>query len=173
MSGTNKIIWTIGHSTHTIHEFIAILKSFDIKLIADIRSYPGSKRCPQFNKESLLKSLKDAGIHYVHLSNLGGRRKPLPSSKNMAWHNEAFRGYADYMETEQFKTTITELEQFATEQNTTYMCAEILWWRCHRSLVSDYLKADGWTVIHIMGEHKSEEHHFTAPAKVKQGNLFY
>jgi uncharacterized protein (DUF488 family) len=169
----SKIIWTIGHSTRTLEEFLAILKSFDIELLADIRSYPGSRRFPHFNKESLSISLQQEKINYIHIPDLGGRRKPNPDSKNTAWHNAAFRGYADYMETDDFKKAIILLEELAQEKRTAYMCSEAVWWRCHRSMVSDYLKAKGWKVMHIMQIDKSVEHPFTSPAHEIQGQLFY
>ncbi len=166
-------MWTIGHSTRSIYEFMAILKAFHIKMLIDIRSFPGSKRFPHFNKEELILSLPKYDINYVHLKNLGGRRKPKPDSKNIAWHNASFRGYADYMETDEFKKEIEKLEQLAEKENVAYMCSESVWWRCHRSLVSDYLKLRGWTVMHIMDMEKSEEHPYTKPARTENGNLFY
>lgn len=168
-----KIIYTIGHSTRTQKEFIAILQSFKIELVADIRSYPGSKRYPHFNKESLQKILPGYKIIYQHFPELGGRRKTSANSKNTAWKNDAFRGYADYMDTEDFKEGIIKLEEIATQYRTAYMCSEAVWWRCHRSLVADYLKWKGWQVIHIMGENKSEEHPYTSPAKIIDGKLSY
>jgi uncharacterized protein (DUF488 family) len=168
-----KIIYTIGHSTHTLEEFVAMLKSFNIELLADIRSFPGSRKFPHFNKENLPASLAENNIEYIHLKNLGGRRKVNPESCNTGWRVAAFRGYADYMETESFKKAIKELEQIASEKRAAYMCAEAVWWRCHRSLVSDYLKHNGWTVLHIMGVNKSTEHPYTAPAKIMNGKLNY
>jgi len=168
-----KIIYTIGHSTHTLEEFVAMLKSFNIELLADIRSFPGSKKFPHFNKENLPASLAENNIEYIHLRNLGGRRKVNPESCNTGWRVAAFRGYADYMETENFEKAIKELEQIASAKRVAYMCAEAVWWRCHRSLVSDYLKNEGWTVLHIMGVGKSTEHSYTAPAKIIDGKLDY
>ena len=168
-----KIIYTIGHSTHTLEEFVAMLKSFNIELLADIRSFPGSRKFPHFNKENLPPSLAENNIEYIHLRNLGGRRKVNPDSCNTGWRVAAFRGYADYMETENFEKAIKELEQIASEKRVAYMCAEAVWWRCHRSLVSDYLKHNGWTVLHIMGVNKSTEHPYTAPAKIMNGKLNY
>jgi uncharacterized protein (DUF488 family) len=147
-----KTIYTIGHSTRPLEEFIKLLRSFNIQLVADVRSYPGSKRFPQYNKENLLDSLSLYGILYQHFPGLGGRRKALKESKNIAWKNEAFRGYADYMETDDFKEGIVQLEGIALKKLTAYMCSEAVWWRCHRSLVSDYLKHKGWVVLHIMAE---------------------
>ena len=172
-SQQNKTIWTIGHSTHTLNEFIEMLKSFQIELVADIRSLPGSKRYPHFNKEALEISLSENNIKYRHLRELGGRRKAQPDSINTAWRHPAFRGYADYMETFPFQKTIMKLENIASKKRTAYMCSEAVWWRCHRSLVSDYLKVNSWTVMHIMGIGKSMEHPYTSPARIVQGHLFY
>src|SRR5437588_9908512 len=139
----SNTIYTIGHSTRSIEEFISILHSFEIELLVDIRSYPGSRRYPHFNKENLQISLSENNIKYKHLLSLGGRRKALEDSKNHAWRNEALRGYADYMETADFKKGIQELKELASNFRTAYMCSEAVWWRCHRSLVSDYLKSKG------------------------------
>jgi uncharacterized protein (DUF488 family) len=168
-----KNIWTIGHSTRTLEEFIKMLKSFEIDLLADIRSFPGSKRFPHFNKETLEKSLATNHIQYIHLKELGGRRKTLPDSKNTNWRNSAFRGYADYMETAAFKKAIEELESIALKKRVVYMCSEAVWWSCHRSLVSDYLKVKGWKVMHIMGVEKIQEHPFTSAAFIVNGELSY
>ena len=135
-----KIIWTIGHSTRNLDDFIEILKSYQIECLADIRSFPGSRRYPDFNKEALEVSLPENNINYIHLKELGGRRKVKPDSINTGWRLAAFRGYADYMETSSFKVAILELERFGHKERIAYMCSEALWWRCHRSLVSDYLK---------------------------------
>ncbi len=169
----NKTIWTIGHSTRSFDEFVSILHSFDIKIIADIRSFPGSRKFPQFNKEVLEISLPQNGIQYIHIKDLGGRRKANPNSKNTGWRHIAFRSYADYMETTSFKEGIRELEQIARRQRTAYMCSEAVWWRCHRSMVSDYLKLRGWKVMHIMGISKEQEHPYTAPARIINNKLNY
>ena len=169
----NKVVWTIGHSTRTLEELIEMLRSFKIELVADIRSYPGSRRYPQFNKEALEVSLPENNIQYVHIKKLGGRRKVNPESKNTSWRHVAFRGYADYMETEDFKKGIKELEKIALEQRTAFMCSEAVWWRCHRSMVSDYLKVHGWKVMHIMAVNKEDEHPYTAPAKIVNCELSY
>jgi len=168
-----KTIWTIGHSTRTLEVFIAMLKSFQIELLVDIRSFPGSKHYPHFNKEALMISLPENGIEYTHLVKLGGRRKPRPDSDNTGWRVAAFRGYADYMETEDFNKAIKELEFLASNNRVVYMCSEAVWWSCHRSLVSDYLKLKGWTVMHIMDIGKAEEHPYTKPARIENGKLYY
>jgi uncharacterized protein (DUF488 family) len=168
-----KKIYTIGHSNHSMEEFISMLQSFGIKLLVDIRNYPGSKMFSHFNKEYLQAALRAVNISYLHLQELGGRRKPLSDSKNIAWRTAAFRGYADYMETPAFKTAIRQLQQLASKTCTAYMCAEALWWSCHRALVSDYLKYHGWKVVHITGPGKSEEHRYTSAARVINGQLSY
>lgn len=175
MVETNAIkqIWTIGHSTRSLQEFKDLLTTFHIKLLVDIRHYPGSRRYPHFNKEALEAGLKDASISYLHLVDLGGRRKAKTDSVNTRWRLPAFRGYADYMETEDFKRAMVVLEEKASQVNTAIMCSEAVWWSCHRSLVSDYLKTRGWKVWHIMGPGKVIEHPFTSAARLVNGELRY
>lgn len=168
-----KTIFTIGHSNHTFEEFLAMLKAFDIEVLADIRRYPGSRKHPQFNKDSLQKTMPENGIEYLHLEDLGGRRKVQPNSHNTAWRLDSFKGYADYMETGEFKKAVEKLEKLALQKRVAYMCSEAVWWSCHRSLVSDYLKNEGWNVQHIMSKTKSEEHPYTKPAKIENGKLVY
>ena len=167
-------IWTIGHSTRTIEEFIAALQAHGIKLVADVRLLPGSRRYPQFNKEMLATSLSDRGIGYEHFPELGGRRKPCKDSRNTAWRNDAFRGYADHMERAEFVAGIARLET-ATEKRgaMAIMCAQAVWWKCHRSLIADYLKTQGTAVIHIVDAEKTEPHPFTSAAKIVSGKLSY
>jgi uncharacterized protein (DUF488 family) len=173
MNNLEKRIWTIGHSTRIWSDFIDILKSFQIRHLVDVRSFPGSKRYPHFNKESLSESLAHENILYTHLVELGGRRKPDPASVNTAWRNASFRGYADYMQTPAFSEAIDKLESLALENYVAYMCSEAVWWRCHRALISDYLKVRDWSVLHIMDYSKATEHPFTSPARHVQGKLFY
>lgn len=168
-----NVIHTVGHSTHDIVTLIAMLRSFDITALADIRQFPGSRKFPDFNKDRLAEELQKAGIEYVHLEKLGGRRKLQPGSRNSRWRNSAFRAYADYMETDDFKTAVAALEAIAIKQLTAYMCAEAVWWRCHRALVSDYLKAKGWAVLHIMAAGKAGEHPYTSPARVVGDQVYY
>lgn len=170
---TEKIIWTIGHSTHPLEEFLAMLHSFSIELLADVRRYPGSRKYPQYNKDQLEISLPEHQIDYLQLENLGGRRKVDPESENTVWRNASFRGYADYMETDQFEKALEHLKDLAQNSRTAIMCSEAVWWRCHRSMVSDALKAEGWDVRHIMGVEKLQEHPFTQPAKIVNGELTY
>lgn len=166
-------IYTIGHSTHSEIEFLNMLKSLEIKILVDIRRLPGSRKFPQFDKENLKKSLEENGIQYMHMTDLGGRRKAKKDSNNNRWHNNSFKGYADYMETEKFKLAIVKLEYVASGQTLAYMCAEAVWWRCHRSMVSDYLKTNGWEILHIMGVGKTKEHLYTSPAKIINNHLSY
>ena len=166
-------LWSIGHSTHEIKEFLNALKSFEIKVVADVRTFPGSRRYPQFNKDQLKIALAAAGIDYLHFPDLGGRRDARPDSLNMAWRNKMFRGYADYMETAEFRAGIARLLDVARARRTAIMCAEAVWWRCHRSLISDYLKANGVEVTHIMAKGKSAEHPFTSAARIINGELSY
>ena len=167
-------IWTIGHSTRTLDEFISLLKENQIKLLLDVRAWPGSKRYPQFNKEALAESLTAHGIRYEHFPELGGKRKSEPDSRNTAWRNASFRGYADYMETEQFQKGIERLLDVAAEAGpTAIMCAEAVWWRCHRSLIADYLKARGVEVLHVLGANKVEPHPYTPAARIVNGELTY
>lgn len=169
----NNIIWTVGHSTRSFEDFLALLRDFNIQTVVDVRSFPGSRRYPHFNKDTLQPLLATNSIGYDHLPDLGGRRKAVTDSPNSAWRHPAFRGYADHMQTETFKAAFVMLEGLARGVNVAFMCSEGVWWRCHRSLISDLLKARGWTVMHIIQAGKAQEHPYTQPARVVQGNLFY
>ena len=171
--GNQISLWTIGHSTLSIEDFISKLRSFEIQVLVDVRSYPGSRRYPHFNREQFNVSLADTGISYEHFPELGGRRRARPDSLNMTWRNESFRGYADYMETNEFRAGIDRLLNLATTQRTAIMCSEAVWWRCHRSLISDYLKVKGIEVNHIMSIGKAEPHPFTSAAGIVNGELSY
>ncbi len=173
MKEVDSRIWTIGHSTRTIDEFLRLLEENQISAVADVRSYPGSRRYPHFNVEPLTASLMEKGIEYVPMKKLGGRRRAAADSPNTVWRSAAFRGYADYMETDEFKEGITELFSLATRRRTAMMCAEAVWWRCHRSMISDYLKASGVIVEHILDGKKNVIHPFTAAARVTDGELRY
>jgi uncharacterized protein (DUF488 family) len=167
-------IWTIGHSTRGIDELVSLLKENEIKLLVDVRAWPGSKRYPQFNKDAIAQSVAANGIRYEHLPELGGKRKSKPDSRNTAWRNVSFRGYADYMETEQFQNGIERLLDIAAEAGpAAIMCAEAVWWRCHRSLIADYLKAHGIEVLHILGPNKVDPHPYTPAARIVHGRLNY
>jgi uncharacterized protein (DUF488 family) len=166
-------IWTVGHSTRTLVEFLELLESNEIEALADVRRYPGSLRYPHFKEANLAASLADGGIEYAPFKQLGGRRRPKPDSSNTVWRSESFRGYADYMETSEFKVAMVYLLGLARRKRTAIMCSEAVWWRCHRALVSDYLKAAGITVEHIISLKKKEIHPFTSAARLLDGKLFY
>lgn len=166
-------IWTIGHSTRSAGEFDELLLAHNIKSLVDVRTYPVSRRFPYFNQQQLSERLALAGVSYHHLPSLGGMRKPLKNSKNTAWRNASFRGYADHMETEIFRQGIDELLQVATNAPTVFMCAESLWWKCHRSLIADHLKSKHHEVIHIVSMNKTEVHPFTTAARIVEGELSY
>jgi len=166
-------IWTVGHSTHSIEDFLALLRENKIEAIADVRRFPGSRRHPQFGQAQLESVLENVEIRYFHLPELGGRRSTRRDSPNTAWRNAAFRGYADYMMTPGFESGMEKLLKIATKHRTAIMCAELLWWRCHRSLIADYLKARGHEVWNIMGAGKTERHPFTSAAHLADGTLSY
>ena len=166
-------IWTIGHSTRDIGQFMDLLKENEIHALADVRSFPGSRKFPHFGAESLSRSLAEAEIQYIPFKQLGGRRRVQPGSPHTVWRNEAFRGYADYMETADFKKGIEELLRLARKRRTAIMCSEAVWWRCHRSMIADYLKAAGVTVVHIIAPGKAVTHPYTTAAKIVNGVLTY
>jgi uncharacterized protein (DUF488 family) len=166
-------LWTIGHSTRSLAEFVALLKDNAIEVLADVRHFPGSRKYPHFNVEPLQHGLRDAGIRYEAFTELGGRRKVQPDSPNTAWRHPAFRGYADYMQTEAFHAGIERLKALASKQRTAIMCSEAVWWRCHRGLISDLFKLHGTRVLHIMGPASPAEHPYTSAARVVDGHLDY
>ena len=166
-------IWTIGHSTHPVEDFIAMLKAFDIQILADIRTIPKSRYNPQFGQAELSASLKTAGIKYIYMKNLGGLRPTHKDSPNGAWRNAGFRGYADYMQTDEFKGAVDELVALARTGRTAIMCAEAVPWRCHRSLVADALLVRDIAVEDIMSETQSTPHHMTKFAKVTGMEILY
>jgi len=173
MSEKHHTVWTIGHSTRSSDEFQQLLLSNGIGTLVDVRSYPGSRRYPQFNRARLERELPIAGIDYHHLPSLGGRRKPQPTSINTAWQNASFRAYADHMESNEFKEGIRDLLALARAGRTVIMCAEAVWWSCHRSLISDYLKASGVEVIHIINATHLQPHPYTSAARIVEGQLSY
>ena len=168
-----QLLWTIGHSTHSLDAFIGLLRAHRIEALTDVRLLPGSRRYPHFNRESLSSSLQKNGIEYVHAPELGGRRKPRPDSPNTAWRNASFRGYADHMEGAEFLRGIEALQKLSLEKRTAIMCAEAVWWQCHRALISDWLKSRGVEVQHILSENKVEPHPYTTAAQIIDGQLSY
>lgn len=165
-------LWTIGHSTLTRDTFIADLRAQDIAMLVDVRRYPGSRRLPWTERTLLAEALAGQGIGYVHMPALGGRRSPVEGSPHTAWRSMAFRGYADHMDTPAFNTALEKLKEIANAHPAAIMCAEALWWNCHRGLIADRLKADGWTVLHIRGNTVTE-HPYTAAARIVDGRLSY
>jgi uncharacterized protein (DUF488 family) len=166
-------VWTIGHSTHTLDELLALLAAYRIEAVADVRRFPGSRRHPQFAREALAQSLPAHGLEYEWLPPLGGRRRPRPDSPNTGWRNASFRGYADHLASPEFAQGLAQLLALAERKRTTLMCAEALWWRCHRSLIADVLRCRGIEVIHILDAAHSTVHPYTAPARIVDGQLSY
>jgi len=161
-SKVNTCIWTIGHSTRSIDIFLKMLSAFRIEMLADVRRFPGSRKYPQYNSDALKASLTEAGIQYMHLADLGGRRKPVTDAAHSVWRSAGFRGYADYMKTPSYNEAILQLTNLAQTQRTAFMCSEAVWWRCHRALISDDLKSKGWEVMHIMNDTTATPHPYTS-----------
>jgi uncharacterized protein (DUF488 family) len=167
-------IWTLGHSNRSLEEFLELLTAHRIESIADVRSYPGSKKFPHFNREALRAALAEVSVSYRHFPGLGGRRRePEKPNRHSAWRVKGFRAYAEHMEREAFTEAIAELLRIAAETRTALMCAEALWWRCHRQLIADFLKAHGHTVLHIMKPGETEEHPYSSAARIVDGRLSY
>ncbi len=166
-------IYTIGHSTHPIKEFLDVLRAYNIQLLVDVRTVPRSRKNPQFGIELLPGELEGAGISYLHLKSLGGLRHAARDSSNTGWRNASFRGYADYMATDGFRQGLDELETLARRQCSAIMCAESLPWRCHRSLIADALTVAGWQVYHIMSKKSARPHELTKFLHIENGALTY
>jgi uncharacterized protein (DUF488 family) len=167
-------LFTIGHSTRTIEHLIRLLIAYRVEILVDIRSYPTSHRNPQFNSDAMKRQLSEHEILYLWLPKLGGRRKGIgEDSKNKCWKNQSFRNYADYMETAPFREGIDELIQLSTMGTVAIMCAEALYWRCHRSMVADFLKSLNIRVTHIFDEKKAQVHEYSQCAKIINGLLTY
>jgi uncharacterized protein (DUF488 family) len=166
-------LWTIGHSTRPLAEFADLLTTHEIAALADVRRFPGSRRHPQFNSDALFAALTGIGIRSESFSDLGGRRTARPDSTNVAWRNASFRGYADYMETAEFHAAIDRLLDMARVHRTAVMCAEAVWWRCHRALISDYLMAAGHRVLHIGASGAPTLHPYTTASTLIDGRLSY
>lgn len=167
-------LYTIGHSTRSLDELIQVLRHHSIQTLVDIRAFPVSRRLPHFNRESLESALAAVGIHYVWMRALGGyRKKTRDDSPNTGLRNASFRNYADYMLTPEFEAAAKELVQLAETSRTAYMCAERVWFHCHRMLVSDWLVAHGHTVLHIDGEATPKPHALTKEAHVVKGQVIY
>ncbi|HEY8758743.1 MAG TPA: DUF488 domain-containing protein [Candidatus Limnocylindria bacterium] len=170
MTGT---VYSIGHGTATAEEFTHALADAGVRLLVDIRSAPGSRRNPQFGQSALRDTLAAAGIEYVHLPGLGGRRAPRADSPHIGLRVAAFRGYADHMASDEFAADLARLEEFARAAPTAFMCAETLWWKCHRRLLADRMTAGGWTVVQLRVGGPPAPHRLTDAARVEQGRLSY
>ena len=167
------VLWTIGHSTRQIEDFVGLLQTHSIQLLIDVRAIPYSRRNPQFHKDALAQSLAEARLRYHGMPALGGRRRSRPDSINAGWRNTSFRGYADYMQTASFWTALEELINMVSSSQTAIMCAEAVPWRCHRSLIADAMTVRGWTVRHILTATKAGPHSLTSFAEVHNGLLSY
>ncbi|HEY7533332.1 MAG TPA: DUF488 domain-containing protein [Nitrospiraceae bacterium] len=166
-------LWTIGHSNRPIEEFIELLRAHGILLVVDVRTMPRSRSNPQFNADALAQALRHTDLQYHHVPGLGGLRKPKKNSINLGWRNESFRGYADYMQTDNFRTALDELVEAGRQSHTAIMCAEAVPWRCHRSLIADVLTIQGWTVRHITNRHEARVHSLTSFAMARGETLTY
>jgi uncharacterized protein (DUF488 family) len=170
---TPTAIWTIGHSTRSIEEFLSLLAGSHIEVIADVRSFPGSRKYPQYGREALAATLVAHAIGYHWLPALGGRRRVSPNSPNIAWRNASFRGYADYMSSTEFTQGLVQLLEVSNKARTAIMCSEAVWWRCHRSMIADALCVRGIEVVHILDAKDSVVHPMTSPARIVGGVLSY
>jgi uncharacterized protein (DUF488 family) len=166
-------IYTIGHSTHSMEDFLALLAMHRIRQLADVRTVPRSRRHPQFEKEALAAALGAEGIEYRHFPALGGLRKPRKDSTNTAWQHPAFRGYADYMQTSSFRGGLDQLREFAAVAPTAVMCAESVWWRCPRRLLADALLVCGVPVRHILSAAEAKPHELSEFARAESGEVRY
>ena len=170
---SSRTIWTIGHSTRSLEEFVVLLGEHRVQFLADIRHFPTSQRVPWTAKASLAKALSDRGVAYEHFDDLGGFRKALPDSVNTAWRNVGFRGYAHYMASAEFSAALNRLIAVAQEKRTAIMCAEAVPWKCHRSLLADALVVHGLRVIHVLSSGKTQDHRLTPFARVHGGRITY
>jgi uncharacterized protein (DUF488 family) len=166
-------VWSVGHGTRPVDELVAVLNEAGIEALADVRSIPGSRRHPQFGRSALTASLAKAGIEYLHLRGLGGRRDALADSPHVALKVDAFRGYADHMSTAEFAGDYVRLEAVARQKHAAFMCAETLWWKCHRRMLSDRLTVDGWSVTHLLAPGSSEPHQLWDVARIVEGGIVY
>ena len=166
-------IWTIGHSVRPFDELVTVLDAYDIEHVADVRRFPGSRRLPQYSAPALEPALGARGLTYQWFEALGGRRRPDPDSPDNAWRHPAFRAYADYIRIESFAEGLFELLMMAQGLRTVVMCAEVLWWRCHRRIIADVLVSIGVPVIHIRDARTAEPHRLAPPARMVRGQLTY
>jgi uncharacterized protein (DUF488 family) len=174
MTGNNAgTLWTIGHSIRAWDEFVAMLLAARIEALVDVRRFAGSRRNPQFSGQTMGAALAESKIAYLPMPELGGRRPAHADSPNLAWRNASFRGYADYMQTPDYRAARERLAQLARAKRVAGMCAEAMWWQCHRSLIADDFKAAGWEVIHLLAPGREQEHPYTSAARIVEGRLDY
>jgi uncharacterized protein (DUF488 family) len=174
VSGKSDLaVFTVGHSTRSLEEFVSLLKAYGVSMVVDVRTVPRSRHNPQFNKESLPDNLKAQGIKYIHMPELGGLRRPVADSVNLGWENKSFRGYADYMQTKEFAENLLHLVALIRENCLAVMCAEAVPWRCHRNLLSDALAARRISVKHILTETGCTNHELTPFAHVEGTKITY
>ena len=173
MKNSGILVFTIGHSTRMTRDFLRVLDAYEIGEVIDVRTIPRSRKNPQFNEKRLSANLKRHKIRYKHMGGLGGLRHALKDSINTYWHNASFRGFADYMQTDEFKANIDALIKIAKKRRVALMCAEAVPWRCHRSLIADDLSVNGIKVMHIFSTTNSRQHEITKSAKVRKGNIVY
>jgi uncharacterized protein (DUF488 family) len=173
MMTERALLYSIGHSTRPEDEFVALLHAYAITALADVRTIPASRRHPQFGSDRLRDRLAREGIEYRHMPGLGGLRRPRPDSANVAWTNDAFRGYADYMATEAFESGLEALLELAAARVVAFMCAEAVWWRCHRRLLADALLARGVEVRHILSLTDAPAHQLPSFARIVEGRVAY
>ena len=166
-------VWTVGHSTRPLEEFLAVLDAYDIQLVADVRRFPGSRRLPQYAGPALEAALAERGVAYHWLPTLGGRRRSTAASPELGWRHPAFRAYAEHVATEEFADGLLELLMLASGLRTVVMCAEVLWWRCHRRIIADVLASLDVPVVHIRDARIAEPHRLAAPARLVSGRLTY
>lgn len=166
-------LWTIGHSTRAWDEFAGMLLAARIEVLVDVRRFAGSRRNPQFSGQTMGAALAQSDIGYLPMPELGGRRPTRADSPNLAWRNASFRGYADYMQTPGYRAAREQLAQLAREKRVAVMCAEAMWWQCHRSLIADDFKAAGWEVIHLLSPKREQQHPYTSAARIIEGRLDY
>jgi uncharacterized protein (DUF488 family) len=168
-----SVVWTVGHSSRTMEEFLDLLSSEAIELVADVRRYAGSRAHPHFNPGPLAIALGTVGMGYTPFPGLGGRRAPRKDSRHTVWRNPAFRAYADYMETPEFRSALDRLLELSAGVRTAILCSEAVWWRCHRSMIADAMKVRGIRVLHMMGGRRTVEHPYTSAARIVGGELRY
>jgi uncharacterized protein (DUF488 family) len=173
LSGNPRRIWTVGHGTRPVEELVSELRRAGVERLVDVRTAPGSRRNPQYAREALSAAIRDAGLAYEWRKDLGGFRRPGPDSPHRAIRNDSFRGYADYMDTPEFRSALGWLESTSAETPTAIMCAESVWWRCHRRMIADALLLDGWHVAHLLPKGRSQPHVLHPDARVEGDRLVY